>query len=177
MSCVLLLLGDWSSSTLQVAERAQVLGSGLLAKGCKPNPEQFVGIFAQNRPEVWGETDYSNVAGYFFFIDSIKAPHKILLLGHTQTRTLKYGLFGSLCQSWNVCWFYSVFLPPVIDDLQLSRSHFFNTSSCQTKSQCWLSLIVFCFWPLIIILSPTCFSSFFGKVPSFFIENLYILSQ
>lgn len=37
---------------LQVAERAQVLGSGLLAKGCKPNPQQFVGIFAQNRPEV-----------------------------------------------------------------------------------------------------------------------------
>ncbi|KAI4872017.1 hypothetical protein NFI96_018459 [Prochilodus magdalenae] len=35
----------------QVAERAQVLGSGLLAKGCKPNPKQFVGIFAQNRPE------------------------------------------------------------------------------------------------------------------------------
>uniref|UniRef100_A0A8B9KBS6 Long-chain-fatty-acid--CoA ligase n=1 Tax=Astyanax mexicanus TaxID=7994 RepID=A0A8B9KBS6_ASTMX len=34
-----------------VAERAQVLGSGLLAKGCKPNPKQFVGIFAQNRPE------------------------------------------------------------------------------------------------------------------------------
>uniref|UniRef100_A0A8B9KCJ8 Arachidonate--CoA ligase n=1 Tax=Astyanax mexicanus TaxID=7994 RepID=A0A8B9KCJ8_ASTMX len=30
---------------------AQVLGSGLLAKGCKPNPKQFVGIFAQNRPE------------------------------------------------------------------------------------------------------------------------------
>uniref|UniRef100_A0A8D0A2I2 Arachidonate--CoA ligase n=1 Tax=Sander lucioperca TaxID=283035 RepID=A0A8D0A2I2_SANLU len=36
---------------LQVAERAQVLGSGLLAKGCQPNPQQFVGIFAQNRPE------------------------------------------------------------------------------------------------------------------------------
>uniref|UniRef100_A0A8B9KAZ0 Arachidonate--CoA ligase n=1 Tax=Astyanax mexicanus TaxID=7994 RepID=A0A8B9KAZ0_ASTMX len=35
----------------EVAERAQVLGSGLLAKGCKPNPKQFVGIFAQNRPE------------------------------------------------------------------------------------------------------------------------------
>uniref|UniRef100_A0A8C7NI48 Arachidonate--CoA ligase n=1 Tax=Oncorhynchus mykiss TaxID=8022 RepID=A0A8C7NI48_ONCMY len=28
-----------------------VLGSGLLGKGCQPNPEQFVGIFAQNRPE------------------------------------------------------------------------------------------------------------------------------
>lgn len=39
-------------STLQVAEKAQLLGSGLLAKGCQPNPEQFVGIFAQNRPEV-----------------------------------------------------------------------------------------------------------------------------
>ncbi|CAL8247664.1 unnamed protein product [Merluccius merluccius] len=35
----------------EVAEQAQVLGSGLLAKGCQPNPQQFVGIFAQNRPE------------------------------------------------------------------------------------------------------------------------------
>ncbi|KAM3868309.1 long-chain-fatty-acid--CoA ligase 1 [Diretmus argenteus] len=35
----------------QVAEQAKVLGSGLLAKGCEPNPKQFVGIFAQNRPE------------------------------------------------------------------------------------------------------------------------------
>lgn len=47
---------DWALPTLQVAERAQVLGSGLLAKGCQPNPQQFVGIFAQNRPEVWKET-------------------------------------------------------------------------------------------------------------------------
>ncbi|XP_076126030.1 long-chain-fatty-acid--CoA ligase 1 [Alosa pseudoharengus] len=41
---------EWISYT-EVAERAQVLGSGLLAKGCQPNPKQFVGIFAQNRPE------------------------------------------------------------------------------------------------------------------------------
>uniref|UniRef100_A0A671MAI9 Arachidonate--CoA ligase n=1 Tax=Sinocyclocheilus anshuiensis TaxID=1608454 RepID=A0A671MAI9_9TELE len=41
---------QWIAYT-EVAERAQVLGSGLLAKGCKPNPQQFVGIFAQNRPE------------------------------------------------------------------------------------------------------------------------------
>uniref|UniRef100_A0A7N8XIT7 Long-chain-fatty-acid--CoA ligase n=1 Tax=Mastacembelus armatus TaxID=205130 RepID=A0A7N8XIT7_9TELE len=41
---------QWISYT-EVAEQAQVLGSGLLAKGCQPNPQQFVGIFAQNRPE------------------------------------------------------------------------------------------------------------------------------
>uniref|UniRef100_A0A669D4H8 Arachidonate--CoA ligase n=1 Tax=Oreochromis niloticus TaxID=8128 RepID=A0A669D4H8_ORENI len=41
---------EWISYT-EVAEQAQVLGSGLLAKGCQPNPEQFVGIYAQNRPE------------------------------------------------------------------------------------------------------------------------------
>ncbi|KAK7934162.1 hypothetical protein WMY93_005058 [Mugilogobius chulae] len=35
----------------EVAEKAQLLGSGLLAKGCQPNSSQFVGIFAQNRPE------------------------------------------------------------------------------------------------------------------------------
>ncbi|XP_019131516.2 long-chain-fatty-acid--CoA ligase 1 [Larimichthys crocea] len=41
---------EWISYA-EVAERAQLLGSGLLAKGCQPNPNQFVGIFAQNRPE------------------------------------------------------------------------------------------------------------------------------
>ncbi|KAL0979436.1 hypothetical protein UPYG_G00185030 [Umbra pygmaea] len=41
---------QWISYT-EVAEQAQLLGSGLLEKGCQPNPEQFVGIFAQNRPE------------------------------------------------------------------------------------------------------------------------------
>ncbi|XP_008334994.1 long-chain-fatty-acid--CoA ligase 1 [Cynoglossus semilaevis] len=41
---------QWISYT-EVAEWAQGLGSGLLAKGCQPNPQQFVGIFAQNRPE------------------------------------------------------------------------------------------------------------------------------
>ncbi|CAL1616095.1 unnamed protein product [Knipowitschia caucasica] len=41
---------EWISYS-EVAERAQFLGSGLLAKGCQPNSSQFVGIFAQNRPE------------------------------------------------------------------------------------------------------------------------------
>ncbi|KAF7654848.1 hypothetical protein LDENG_00064180 [Lucifuga dentata] len=35
----------------QVADRAKHLGSGLLAKDLKPNPDTFIGIFAQNRPE------------------------------------------------------------------------------------------------------------------------------
>uniref|UniRef100_A0A8C4NNQ9 Long-chain-fatty-acid--CoA ligase n=1 Tax=Dicentrarchus labrax TaxID=13489 RepID=A0A8C4NNQ9_DICLA len=35
----------------QVADRAEHLGSGLLHKGLKPNPDNFIGIFAQNRPE------------------------------------------------------------------------------------------------------------------------------
>uniref|UniRef100_A0A7M4EXY3 long-chain-fatty-acid--CoA ligase n=1 Tax=Crocodylus porosus TaxID=8502 RepID=A0A7M4EXY3_CROPO len=43
----------------QVSERAEYLGSGLLQKGCKSSPDQFVGIFAQNRPEVsTGEQPY-----------------------------------------------------------------------------------------------------------------------
>lgn len=41
---------EWISYT-EVAEQAQLLGSGLLAKGCQPNSSQFVGIFAQNRPQ------------------------------------------------------------------------------------------------------------------------------
>ncbi|KGL72542.1 Long-chain-fatty-acid--CoA ligase 6, partial [Tinamus guttatus] len=35
----------------EVFERAEALGSGLLQQGCKPCPEQFIGVFAQNRPE------------------------------------------------------------------------------------------------------------------------------
>ncbi|MBN3297891.1 long-chain-fatty-acid--CoA ligase 6 [Amia ocellicauda] len=35
----------------EVCEQAQVLGSGLLSRGCQPGPQQVIGIFAQNRPE------------------------------------------------------------------------------------------------------------------------------
>ncbi|XP_064177233.1 long-chain-fatty-acid--CoA ligase 5 [Anguilla rostrata] len=35
----------------QVSDRAQHLGSGLLHRGLSPSPDQFIGIFAQNRPE------------------------------------------------------------------------------------------------------------------------------
>uniref|UniRef100_A0A3Q3SX35 Long-chain-fatty-acid--CoA ligase n=1 Tax=Mastacembelus armatus TaxID=205130 RepID=A0A3Q3SX35_9TELE len=36
----------------EVSARAEHLGSGLLHQGCQPNPSQFIGVFAQNRPEV-----------------------------------------------------------------------------------------------------------------------------
>ena len=52
------------SPILQVAERAQVLGSGLLAKGCQPNPQQFVGLFAQNRPEVHSHHFVPTLVGF-----------------------------------------------------------------------------------------------------------------
>lgn len=35
----------------EVNARAEYLGSGLLHQGCQPNPNQFIGVFAQNRPE------------------------------------------------------------------------------------------------------------------------------
>ncbi|XP_075053088.1 long-chain-fatty-acid--CoA ligase 1 isoform X1 [Mixophyes fleayi] len=35
----------------EVSDRAEHLGSALLHRGCKPNSEQLIGIFAQNRPE------------------------------------------------------------------------------------------------------------------------------
>ncbi|XP_067423558.1 long-chain-fatty-acid--CoA ligase 6 isoform X2 [Emydura macquarii macquarii] len=35
----------------EVSERAEALGSGLLQQGCKPSTSQFIGVFAQNRPE------------------------------------------------------------------------------------------------------------------------------
>ncbi|XP_038627911.1 long-chain-fatty-acid--CoA ligase 6 isoform X1 [Tachyglossus aculeatus] len=35
----------------EVAKRAEFLGSGLLHHGCKPSSDQFIGVFAQNRPE------------------------------------------------------------------------------------------------------------------------------
>lgn len=37
---------------LQVAELAECIGSALIQKGFKASPDQFIGIFAQNRPEV-----------------------------------------------------------------------------------------------------------------------------
>uniref|UniRef100_A0A8D0CKH1 Arachidonate--CoA ligase n=1 Tax=Scleropages formosus TaxID=113540 RepID=A0A8D0CKH1_SCLFO len=42
---------QWISYTEVSQDQAQVLGSGLLAKGCEPSPHQFIGIYAQNRPE------------------------------------------------------------------------------------------------------------------------------
>ncbi|XP_061606749.1 long-chain-fatty-acid--CoA ligase 6 isoform X4 [Phyllopteryx taeniolatus] len=35
----------------EVTSRAEHLGSGLLYQGCKASPDQFIGVFAQNRPE------------------------------------------------------------------------------------------------------------------------------
>ncbi|XP_052655465.1 long-chain-fatty-acid--CoA ligase 5 [Harpia harpyja] len=42
----------------QVLDRAQYLGSGLLQKGCNQSSNQFIGIFAQNRPE-WIISEYA----------------------------------------------------------------------------------------------------------------------
>ncbi|XP_041271487.1 long-chain-fatty-acid--CoA ligase 5 [Onychostruthus taczanowskii] len=42
----------------QVLDRAKYLGSGLLQKGCQPSSSQFIGIFAQNRPE-WVISEYA----------------------------------------------------------------------------------------------------------------------
>ncbi|NWT65777.1 ACSL5 ligase, partial [Prunella himalayana] len=42
----------------QVSDRMKYLGSGLLQKGCQPSPNQFIGIFAQNRPE-WIISEYA----------------------------------------------------------------------------------------------------------------------
>ncbi|KAM4797535.1 uncharacterized protein ACH125_005758 [Urocitellus parryii] len=42
---------EWLSYK-QVAEMSECIGSALLHKGFKPSPDQFIGIFAQNRPEV-----------------------------------------------------------------------------------------------------------------------------
>ncbi|MGH0117905.1 UNVERIFIED_CONTAM: hypothetical protein FKN15_074372 [Acipenser sinensis] len=41
---------EWLSYR-EVSDRAQCLGSGLIFQGCRPCPEQFIGVFAQNRPE------------------------------------------------------------------------------------------------------------------------------
>ncbi|XP_029029454.1 long-chain-fatty-acid--CoA ligase 6 isoform X1 [Betta splendens] len=35
----------------EVTARAEHVGSGLLHQGCQPNANQFIGVFAQNRPE------------------------------------------------------------------------------------------------------------------------------
>ncbi|NWR34950.1 ACSL5 ligase, partial [Tachuris rubrigastra] len=48
----------WGKTILQVLDRTQYLGSGLLQKGCQPSTSQFIGIFAQNRPE-WTISEYA----------------------------------------------------------------------------------------------------------------------
>ncbi|XP_063019264.1 long-chain-fatty-acid--CoA ligase 5 [Melospiza melodia melodia] len=42
----------------QVSDRTKYLGSGLLQKGCQPSSSQYIGIFAQNRPE-WIISEYA----------------------------------------------------------------------------------------------------------------------
>lgn len=44
--------------SVKVSDRAEHLGSGLLQKGLKPNPDTFIGIFAQNRPEVSADVTF-----------------------------------------------------------------------------------------------------------------------
>uniref|UniRef100_K7GCL6 Long-chain-fatty-acid--CoA ligase n=1 Tax=Pelodiscus sinensis TaxID=13735 RepID=K7GCL6_PELSI len=41
---------EWISYK-EVSERAEYVGSALLHRGYKPTPDQYIGIFAQNRPE------------------------------------------------------------------------------------------------------------------------------
>uniref|UniRef100_A0A8C3AA53 Long-chain-fatty-acid--CoA ligase n=1 Tax=Cyclopterus lumpus TaxID=8103 RepID=A0A8C3AA53_CYCLU len=67
-------------SYAEVTEQAQVLGSGLLAKGCQPNPQQFVGIFAQNRPELACYT-YSMAVVPLYDTLGLEAMVHILTLG------------------------------------------------------------------------------------------------
>ncbi|NWX29288.1 ACSL5 ligase, partial [Notiomystis cincta] len=42
----------------QVSDRTKYLGSGLLQKGCQASSNQYIGIFAQNRPE-WIISEYA----------------------------------------------------------------------------------------------------------------------
>uniref|UniRef100_A0A674AM18 Arachidonate--CoA ligase n=1 Tax=Salmo trutta TaxID=8032 RepID=A0A674AM18_SALTR len=81
---------QWISYT-EVAEQAQVLGSGLLGKGCQPNPEQFVGIFAQNRPE-W---IISELACYTFSMAVV--PLYDTLGEEAMVHILNLGKAGILC--------------------------------------------------------------------------------
>lgn len=41
---------EWISYK-EVAERSECVGSALIQKGFRPSPDQFIGIFSQNRPE------------------------------------------------------------------------------------------------------------------------------
>uniref|UniRef100_A0A8C7MC96 Arachidonate--CoA ligase n=1 Tax=Oncorhynchus kisutch TaxID=8019 RepID=A0A8C7MC96_ONCKI len=81
---------QWISYT-EVAEQAQVLGSGLLGKGCQPNPQQFVGIFAQNRPE-W---IISELACYTFSMAVV--PLYDTLGEEAMVHILNLGKAGILC--------------------------------------------------------------------------------
>lgn len=88
---------------MKVSDRAEHLGSGLLQKGLKPNPDTFIGIFAQNRPEVSADVTFLDVfkfCGVFLNI------------------VLKCGLFhGQWIISELACYTYSMVAVPLYDTL------------------------------------------------------------
>ena len=46
------MVPDFFSSPFQVADMSECVGSALIQKGFKTSPDQYIGIFSQNRPEV-----------------------------------------------------------------------------------------------------------------------------
>lgn len=52
----------FSSFFPQVSDRAEYVGSALLHRGFKPSHSQYIGVFAQNRPEVIDRVSISDLA-------------------------------------------------------------------------------------------------------------------
>lgn len=145
VTCSALLFVDWAPPTLQVAEKAQELGSGLLAKGCQPNTEQFIGIFAQNRTEVWiPPVSFRKITWKMWmglYRGSVQPlESRIFSLNFVW---FKYDLFLSLC-ALEVCWpsfilragcccWVWVSRAANVGACLLPNSFFFNITGCQAK--------------------------------------------
>lgn len=83
---------------MKVSDRAEYLGSGLLQQGLNPNPNTFIGIFAQNRPEVSVDSTLQSEVGFRQMVS--------LLPGHLQW------IIGELA-----CYTYSMVAVPLYDTL------------------------------------------------------------
>uniref|UniRef100_A0AAQ5X5H7 Arachidonate--CoA ligase n=1 Tax=Amphiprion ocellaris TaxID=80972 RepID=A0AAQ5X5H7_AMPOC len=107
----------------EVTARAEHLGSGLLHQGCQPNPNQFIGVFAQNRPEVTA-TLCLNVCLFTFCVDS---PPLFACL----TRFLSGSLLH--CFTQIACYTYSMVVVPLYDTLGADAIRFIiNTADIST---------------------------------------------
>lgn len=111
--------------TSQVTARAEHLGSGLLHQGCLPNPNQFIGVFAQNRPEVTTFPPLSSCI-HFFSYEWVKLWNSKLELA----LCLFQWIISELA-----CYTYSMVVVPLYDTLGADAIRFIINTGKSTDTE------------------------------------------